>query len=104
MNTQANVVTEARAESQAITSAVIPASRLLFWSMRGELWETRWFFLAPLAVAVLFLLGFLISLIQLRGRMRAAMVLDQMQQYDLIAQPYDIGGGLMMITAMIVAA
>src|SRR5215510_15375730 len=104
MNTQANAVTEARAESQTITSAVIPASRLLFWSVRRELWENRWIYLAPLAVAGLFLLGFLISLIHLTGRMRAAMVLDPMQQYDVIARPYDIAGGLMMITPMIVAA
>jgi ABC-2 type transport system permease protein len=104
MNTQANTVTEARVESQAITSAIIPASRLLFWSVRRELWENRWIYLAPLGVAGFFVLGFLISLIHLPGRMPAAMVLDPMQQYDVIARPYDIAGGLMMITAMIVAA
>jgi ABC-2 type transport system permease protein len=104
MNGQANAVTEARVGSQVIAPAAIPASRLLYWSIRREFWENRWLYLAPLAVAGLFVLGFVVSLLHLPGRMRAATALDPMQQYDVIAQPYDIAGGLMMITAMLVGA
>ena len=48
------------------------ASRPLYWSVRRELWEYRSIYVAPLAVAALFLFGFLISLIHLPARMRAA--------------------------------
>ena len=70
--------------------------------MRRELWENRSIYLAPLAVAALFLVGFLISTIRLPGKMRAASALGPMQQHKLIAQPYLIAAGLMMLTTLVV--
>ncbi len=40
----------------------------LYWSVRRELWENRSIYIAPLAVAALFLFGFLISTIQPAGQ------------------------------------
>ena len=48
------------------------------------------------------LLGFLISTIRLPAKMRAASALDPMQQHNVIAQPYDMAAGLMMLTTLVV--
>ncbi len=76
----------------------------LFWSIRRELWESRSTYVAPLAVAALFLMGFAVAAGRLPERMRAAAALDPMQQRAAIAGPYDLAAGLLMVTAMIVGA
>ena len=104
MNTQASAVTGTDVESQAVAPLAISGIRLMYWSVRRELWENRYIYLAPLAIAGLFLLGFLITTIHLPARMRAAMALDPMQQHQAVALPYDIVAGLMMASAMLVGA
>ena len=84
------------------TDAAIPATRLLYWAVRGEFWENRSICLAPLAVAGLILLGFLISTISLPGKIRAASALSPMEQHNLISQPYLIAAGMMMLTTLAV--
>ena len=98
MNTQSNAMPESF-ESQRIAPAVASATRPLYWSMRRELWENRSIYLAPLAVAALFLFGFLISTIHLPAKMRAASALDPMQQQAMLEQPYDFAALLLMGTA-----
>jgi ABC-2 type transport system permease protein len=66
------------------------------------LWENRSIYIAPLAAAAVFLIGFLISLMYLPSRMRALPALDPAHQREAITMPYDMAAGLMMITAMIV--
>ena len=102
MNTQSNAMPESPLESQRIAPAAMSATRPLYWSVRRELWENRSIYIAPLAVAAVFLFGFLISMIHLPRQMRAASALDPMQQHELIAQPYDIAAALIMATAFIV--
>jgi ABC-2 type transport system permease protein len=82
--------------------AAIPATRRLYWAVRCELWENRFLYLAPLAVAVLILVGFLISTIGLPGKIRAASALDAVGHQNLIGQPYLIAAGLMMLTTLAV--
>jgi ABC-2 type transport system permease protein len=74
----------------------------MYWSVRRELWESRSIYLAPLAVAALFLFGFSISTIHLRDKMRAALALDPMRQHALIEQPYNLAALLIMFTTFIV--
>jgi ABC-2 type transport system permease protein len=102
MNTPSNAIPESSVGSQVIAPAVIPATRRMYWSVRRELWESRSIYLAPLAVAALFLFGFLISTIHLRDKMRAALPLDPMRQHELIAQPYDLAAVLIMGVTFIV--
>jgi ABC-2 type transport system permease protein len=102
MNTPSNAMAESSVESGA--PATIPATQRVYWSLRREFWESRSIYLAPLAVAALFLFGFAISTIHLPAKMRAALALDPMQQHKTIEMPYDIAAGLLMATAMIVAA
>jgi ABC-2 type transport system permease protein len=74
----------------------------MYWSVRRELWENRSIYIAPLVAAAVFLFGFLISLIGLPHRMRAALALDPSKQREAIAMPYDMAAGLLMLIALIV--
>jgi len=74
----------------------------MYWSVRRELWENRSIYVAPLAAAAVFLFGFLISLIGLPHRMRAALALDPSKQREALAMPYEMAAGLIMVTALIV--
>jgi ABC-2 type transport system permease protein len=103
MNTESNAIPETPFESQAIAPAVIPASRRMYWSVRRELWESRSIYIAPLAVAALILVGFLIGTMHLPDKMRAALALNPMQQRELIEQPYRFAELLIMATTFIVA-
>jgi ABC-2 type transport system permease protein len=104
MNPAANAVSESAADAQADAPAAMPAIRLLYWSVRRELWENRSIYLAPLAVAAVFLFGFLISLITLPARTRAALALGPMQQHKAFEQPYFFLAVLVMATAFFVGA
>jgi ABC-2 type transport system permease protein len=100
MNTQSNAVHNSPLDSRRIAPAFISAP--LYWSIRRELWENRSIYIAPLAVAAAFLFGFLISLIGLPHRMRAALALDPAKQLAAIEMPYHIASGLIMATAFFV--
>jgi ABC-2 type transport system permease protein len=102
VNTQSNAIPESPLESQVIAPAVISATRPMYWSVRRELWENRSIYIAPLAVAALILVGFLISTIHLPDKMRAALALDPVHQHELIEQPYTFAALLIMGTAFIV--
>jgi ABC-2 type transport system permease protein len=67
------------------------------------LWENHAIYIAPLAVAGVFLFGFLISMFHLPGKMRAALPFDPMEQRKLIEQPYNFAAILIMGTTFIVA-
>jgi ABC-2 type transport system permease protein len=100
MNTQSSTLPESF-EAQTVAAAAT-AVRSMYWSIRRELWESRSIYIAPLAAAVVFLLGFLISMIYLPQKMRALSALDPARQREAIAMPYDMAAGLLMLTAMIV--
>src|ERR1700722_5597734 len=101
MTTPANAVLEP-VDSRRIAPTPLAASRPMYWSIRRELWEYRSIYIAPLAVAALILFGFMISMIHLPGKMRAALALDPMQQQEMIEQPYDFAALVLMATYLIV--
>ena len=101
MNTQSEALQPL--DASVAVPVVIPASRLLYWSVRRELWENRAIYLAPLAVAGLFLLGFLISAIHPPAQMRDAMALDPMRHQELVQQPYTFAAFFLMAISFIVA-
>jgi ABC-2 type transport system permease protein len=103
VNTEQNAVSESRLESQVVAPAAASATRPFYWSVRRELWEHRYIYLAPLAIAGVFLLGFLISLATLPHRMRALLPLDPDAQQAAIAKPFDFAALLMMGTAFIIS-
>jgi ABC-2 type transport system permease protein len=104
MNTQANVMPESPVESQAAAPADTSAMQRFYWSVRRELWESPYIYIAPLAAAGLFLVGFLIGTTRLPERFRAALALDLIKQHHAIQQPYEFAETLLMGTFIIVAA
>jgi ABC-2 type transport system permease protein len=101
MNTQSEALQPL--EGNVTVPVVIPASRRLYWSVRRELWENRAIYLAPLAVAALFVAGFLISAIHPPAQMRDAMALDPMRHQELVQQPYTFAAFFLMAISFIVA-
>ena len=74
----------------------------MYWSVRRELWEIRAIYVAPVAVACVFLFGFSISILHLLVEMHAAPWLDVMQQRELFGQPYEFAEDLIMGTILLV--
>jgi ABC-2 type transport system permease protein len=103
MNPQSSVMNGSSFNSQVTAPTAISELRLMYWSVRREFWENRSIYLAPLAVAGVFLFGFLITTIHLPAKVRGLSALDPAQYREAIAMPYDMAAGLMMLTGIIVS-
>jgi ABC-2 type transport system permease protein len=102
MNTQSNAVPEFPLDSQVIAPAAMSATRPMYWSVRRELWENRSIYVAPLAAAAVFMLGFVISLIWLPHSMRDISALDPAHQPAVLARQYSHAAMLLTLTAFLV--
>jgi ABC-2 type transport system permease protein len=102
MNSQSNAMRETALESPAIAPAVVAPTRPFYWTLRRELWENRLVYLAPLGVAGVYLVGYLISLIYLPAQMRGLAGADPAQYRQAILEPYNIAAGFMMGTYILV--
>jgi len=103
MNSQANAMNGTALGAQGVAPAIVAAMRPLYWSLRREFWENRWIYLAPLASAAVFLIGFVISAGHIPAKMRGLTGLSAIEQRDAIAQPYDMAAGFLMAIGMLVA-
>src|SRR5260370_35476318 len=83
MNTQSNAKPESPLESPVVAPAVIPWTRRMYWSMRRELWEYRSIYMAPLAVAAVFLLVFL-----------TAFAINPAHRREPPGMPYELAAGV----------
>src|SRR5882724_7411133 len=90
MSTPSNAIPESPLRSQVTAPAIIPWTRRMYWSMRRELWEYPSIYIAPLAVAAVFLLGFLIAL-----------TLSPAHRHEPLDMPYELAAGLIMGTASV---
>jgi ABC-2 type transport system permease protein len=93
MNTQSNMASESRLERRDLSKAVTGAVRPLYWSVRRELWENPSVYIAPLAAAGLFIVGFVISAIRTRIDMNSPLFLTH---------GHELAPALIMGTAFIV--
>ena len=98
MNTQSNAIPDTPIAAQALAPAVIPESRLLYWSVMRELWESRSIYIAPLAVAALVLVGHLIATIG-----RAMSVTNLAQRGAILEEHYSFAEFAIMGTTFVVA-
>jgi ABC-2 type transport system permease protein len=101
MNTQSNAMPESSIQSQGTARAAVSAARVMYWSIRREIWENRAIYIAPLIAAGVFLFGFAINLATLRHRMGVS-PLGPAQQHDLLMARYELSASLIMGTAFIV--
>lgn len=81
---------------QQRTAAVLLPTQPLYWSVVREIWEFRSMYIAPVLAAAVFLIGFMVTAVHLPGRLRDAMAGDPMKVHDLIQQPYNFAGLLLM--------
>jgi ABC-2 type transport system permease protein len=88
MNTSSNAVPESETIAQPMAAPAMAAMRPYLWSLRRELWENKFIYVAPLGVAALFLLVFAIAYPSHR---RQPMVM-----------PYEISAALIMGSALLV--
>lgn len=95
MNPQSNTIPASR--------AAFPASRLVLWSVKRELWENRSIFLAPLAAAGIVLIGALIGLPRFLAKARELSAMNPAMQHDAIEQPYMFAALLIMGATFVVA-
>jgi ABC-2 type transport system permease protein len=91
MNTQATNVSES---SRAFEASLTAWLRPVYWSVRRELWENPSIYIAPLAAAVLFLVGFAISQIRMRLHKEVLWTTDH----------FELAPALIMGAALIVSA
>jgi len=108
MNTQSNTVPDFSRDSpingsQGVAPASLSATRPLYWSVRRELWENRSIYIAPLAAAGVYILGFLIGMIwQPHTRHPLPAVDAAQQQLIVLAMPYAHAGMLLGLTGFLV--
>ena len=102
MNTPTNAVPESALDTQAIAPAATSPTRPLYWSVRRELWENRYVYMAPLAVAGVFLVGQLIGMIHLPAEMRQLSGVDAEHYREAILKPYNIAAGFLMVAYILV--
>jgi ABC-2 type transport system permease protein len=77
-------------------------ARLMYWSVRRELWENRFLYLAPLVVTAFVLLASLVSMIGLPRRMQTLPTLDPAKQHALVVRPFSIAPAPIMLATLIV--
>jgi ABC-2 type transport system permease protein len=101
MNTQSTSLSESSFQSQGFATTASATLRPFYWSVRRELWENRYLYIAPLAAAIVFLFGFAINTVRLRIRSEA--LLFPWKTPHGLRDQYDLLAALMMGTVMLVS-
>ncbi|SRR5581483_3715180 len=101
MNNQSNAMPESF-QAQSAAPGALPPTRPLYWSVRRELWENRFVYVAPFSVAGVFLFGYLISVGHLPARIRELSSVVPEHFQAAILKPYDIAAAFMMGTYILV--
>ena len=83
-------------------SGAVPPGRLLYWSVRRELWENRSIYVAPLVVTAVLLFGFSMSMFWFPHRRRALLLLDPARQQAAVEGTYAMAAGMLLVTAFVV--
>jgi ABC-2 type transport system permease protein len=103
MNSQSDAVPEFSRDTQGIAPAAMSATRPMYWSIRRELWENRSIYIAPLAVAGVYLFGFLISLFWVPRSVRGmAAGHGALPPVVVLAMPYSHADMLLTLIAFLV--
>ena len=82
----------------------LSATRPLHWSIRRELWESRSVYIAPLVVAAVVLVAFMISTYDLPAAMRTVSRLDPVQRGGVVMRSFDMVGLTLFVTGTLVGA
>jgi ABC-2 type transport system permease protein len=102
MNTPLNSVPESSIEPQRIAPAAVSPTRPLYWSVRRELWENRSIYIALLAAAGVYLIGYTISLFWVPRGMHGMGTDESTPLIVQLAMPYAHAQMLLALTAFLV--
>jgi ABC-2 type transport system permease protein len=107
VNTPSNALSEAVGSREAAPVSISPMQPF-YWSVRRELLENRWLYLAPLAVAGIVLFAFLIASAHGRliisavvGHHHSSSAADPMQRWEGITTPYDLAAAALMLVLIL---
>jgi ABC-2 type transport system permease protein len=90
--------------SPASGPATLSPARLVYWSVRRELWEHRWCYIVPLIVAAVVLLGFVTGLVRLPLPLSLPHTrLTTHALPRLLEAPFDLASLVLMGTYLVVA-
>ena len=92
MSTQSN----AMPDTQVLAAPAMPSTRPFYWSLRRELWENRYLYIAPLATAAVILLFHSISMTRIVHIAQKLQGLDPIKHREAIANHYDVAAGMLM--------
>jgi ABC-2 type transport system permease protein len=102
MNSQSSAVRDAALQSESVAPAATSRMRPFYWGLRRELWENRFVYMAPLGVAAVYLVGYVISLAHLPARLRGLSGADPERYREAILMPYNTAAAFMMGTYILV--
>jgi len=77
-------------------------TRPMYWSVRRELWENRFIYIAPLVVTAFVLFGSLIGMIGLPRRMQTLPTLDPAKQHVVVVKPFSMAPAPVMLATFFV--
>ena len=97
MNTQSNGMPKTPPGSATTPSVV--QTRPMYWSIRRELWENRSIYIAPLVIAGVVLIGFLIATIG-----RALAMVDPEQKIAVLAERNHFAASVLVAAAFVIGA
>jgi len=101
MSTSSNAMPDSPVESRETAATALSPNRPFVWCVRRELWENRSVYLAPLAVAGVVLVGFVLS--ATAGIWRSHLHIDATATPDKLADPYGFAAAFILGTAFIVS-
>jgi ABC-2 type transport system permease protein len=97
MNTQSNEMP--KTPLVPATTPPVTETRPMYWSIRRELWENRSIYIAPLVIAGVVLIGFLIATIG-----RALAMVDPAQKVAVLAERNHFAASVLVVAAFVVGA
>lgn len=97
-----NTSSGAMPSAAPVAAAEIPAFRRFVWSVRRELWEYRWVYLAPAVAGALAIAAFLVGILRDPGTLYTALSNHEMNQKNLFDQPYTLAALLVLATSFLV--
>jgi ABC-2 type transport system permease protein len=103
MSTQSNAVNELPMAGRTMARASISQGRLLYWSVRREVWENRSIYLAPAAVAGFLIVGLLIAVARGVLHVGFEMTTGSGEHAGGVVNAYQIASGAIMAVALIVS-
>lgn len=83
--------------------ALLAQTHPMYWSLRRELWENRFLYIAPLIVTALVLFATAVNTIGLPKKMRAAAALGTPEAYAALVKPFSMAPAPIMLAAFLVA-